>query len=346
MKQDLNKYLKERNENEIIEKQDFKISSRVDINKHSFKDCSFEIIDSCELYISHTTLTNCKIHGLSDLESDLSNIVTIDNSILNNLDLIYKFQRISISHSELNNLIDISFCETFILADSKVFDFFIRGECSFLNISNSYFGFIKRNDSVWNKSILKHAVCKKTIFHKVQVNPFYFSVKCDDKSSLDMSSSSLIDDWSRLRKKYSGVSLFIVFLLTFLFFLPLITHSFMLLLYAKLNFLTKEVEMVPLWQSILYGGKSGWTAFGYSILTIILFSYNIIRIYLTISIARLREEEKFLSDSNFQLVSIHPEKYKVQLWYDKILNILIYVSVIYAIFKILDTLTILVPSLK
>ena len=105
------------------------------------------------------------------------------------------------------------------------------------------------------------------------------------------------------------------------------------------------LEQVPLWESILYGGKHGWAAFGYSVLTVILITYNALRIYMTISIAKLREEERFLGDSNFQLVSIHPEKFKVQLWVDRYLKYFFYVSTLYACFKIWDTLHIMVPAL-
>lgn len=66
---------------------------------------------------------------------------------------------------------------------------------------------------------------------------------------------------------------------------------------------------------------------------------------MTVTIARLREEEIFLKDSNFNLVSIHPEKIKVQVKLDRILNRLLIVSLLYTAYKLISALSIEVPSL-
>ncbi len=198
-------------------------------------------------------------------------------------------------------------------------------------------------ESFWDKTIRLSAKCDKVVFDNVKINPFYLATKCADKSTLDLTRATLTDNWSKLRKKYAGVNLFIVLVLTFIFFLPLLTQSFFLLLSSKIDASLLPFQRVPLWEALLFGGKVGNAAVLYCSLTIVLIVYNITRFLMTLSIARLREEESFLRDSNFQLVSIHPEKYKTQLVIDKVLKILLWLSIIYSGLKLYDTLQIQVP---
>ena len=93
----------------------------------------------------------------------------------------------------------------------------------------------------------------------------------------------------------------------------------------------------------VFGGKEGWLAFGYAVLTGVLAFYNITRLRLTMKIAKLKEEETFLRDSGFNMVSIDPHKYERQLRWDKVLTWMLIVSSVYACMKLIDTLLILVP---
>jgi hypothetical protein len=97
---------------------------------------------------------------------------------------------------------------------------------------------------------------------------------------------------------------------------------------------------------LLFGGKKGWQALGYSVLTFVLLAYNIGRLYLTIKVSKIREEESFLKDVNFSLASIHPDKINTLLIIDKILSILFWISIGYSCLKLLDALLISVPALK
>lgn len=343
----MNIALSEYNENKSDhEGLSFIVDGRFNYKEQIFKNCVFNFIDSSTLEFENCTFVNCNfvgsentIYTLSTCSLKLTKCEKIENCKIQKY-----FRKIDILHSLANNLVCSAFIVDFKIFVSEVTDFFFKGKCKNLDLSHSYFSSHKRKDSIWDIKIEKSANCPKTIFHMVEVNPFYLATKCDDKSSLDLTSAWLVDDWSRLRKHYSGVSLFIVFLLSFVFFLPLFTQSYFLILSSKIDPSVLNIKQIPLWESILFGGKEGLKAVIYCLMTIILFTYNSLRIYMTISISKLREEEKFLGDSNFQLVSIHPEKYRFQILIDKVLNYLFYIALIYGVLKLWDTLQILVPD--
>jgi hypothetical protein len=312
-----------------------------------YDSCKFIFRESGEYLIDGVTIQNCSFIGLENLHYFPTNAgrLTIRNckKFYDNR-ITKEFRIIEIENCELANFNDDSISTQFVMTKSEIKDFVIKGSCESLHLSDVRFLSSLHRHSTWDKVIIKSAKCFKTIFDNVRINPFYFATKCDDKSSLDLSRSTLIDNWSRLRKKYAGLSLFIVFFLTFLFFLPLFTHSFFLLTLKKVESQFYEAKTIPLWEALLFGGKTGWTAIGYATLTMILLIYNIGRIYMTVSIARLREEEMFLKDSDFNLVSIHPEKYKKQLLLDKVLSIMFWISIGYTLLKLVDTLLIKVPA--
>ncbi|MBL4559675.1 MAG: hypothetical protein JKX79_01695 [Labilibaculum sp.] len=318
--------------------------------KYIFKNCEFLFTEKGLIRFDNCIIENCVFIGINDLELYSKEKNKENGNILINQCEHFKnnrfkgvFRNLSFSHTNIVNLIDDSICIKTTFSSLKITNAKINGQCNQLIFNYSKFITSKGNVSIWNKIILDGAKCDKAIFDNVRVNPFYLATKCDNKASLDLSRATLIDDWSRLRKKYAGISLFIVFILTFLFFLPLLTQSFFLLLTSKINSTIVEFNSTPLWKALLFGGKENLSAFLYFCLTIVLILYNSGRLWMTISIAKLREEENFLKDSNFQLVSIHPEKLKTQLIVDKLLNFMFWISFVYSIFKLIDTLSIQVP---
>lgn len=65
---------------------------------------------------------------------------------------------------------------------------------------------------------------------------------------------------------------------------------------------------------------------------------------MTISISKLQQEEKFLKDANFHLISIHPNKLRIHIKIDRFLNIIFCISAAYSLLKLIDTLFIMVPA--
>lgn len=321
--------------------------SRMGSGELAFQGCKFLFTNTGSIKFQDCKIINCTFVGLNNLHSfttDAGSLEIISCKEFQNNQIGEQFRKIHIENSVLNNFTDESVTTIYNIDDVEITDFSIMGACESIQLSLVKFQSSKFINSVWDKKIIKRATCNRIIFDNVKINPFYFATKCHDKSTLDISRAKLIDNWSRLRKKYSGLSLFIVFLLTFLFFLPLLTHTFFLLTLSKIDNSLNSIKRIPLWEALLFGGKLGLNAVFYSLLTLTLLLYNTGRIFMTVSISRLREEEIFLKDSNFNLVSIHPEKYRIQLKIDKVLSVMFWISIGYTILKTIDTLIILVPA--
>ena len=328
--------------------EDIIIDNLLNKNNVSFKNCSFLFKQGGSIQLNYCKVENCRFFGLSSFDDLIENknyLIINSPEVFNNNSISRIFKSINITNGDVKNLVDYSESSNLILSKLDVYDSIIKGSCNVLSISDFYFS-KRTNKSYWNKAIFIKATCQNVTFDETKIHPFFLATKCSDKSTLDLTRATLTDDWSRLRKKYSGISLVIIFVLTFVFFLPIITEALVLILTAKIDSSVLPYKEVKLWKLLLYGGKEGFAAVTYSILTVMLLIYNIARFIMTISIDKLREEERFLKDSNFQLVSIHPEKYKFQLFFDNILKYLLWFSIIYAISKLYDTLQILVPVLN
>lgn len=324
----------------------FDITSQVSVNMNvEFRNCRFYFHKGSVITANHVFFINCDFIG----EEQQHNNETLSGFHFQKCNLedcrISKiFKSIRFYECSLTNFEDFSSSYIFRLQDCVVENFKIKGECKKLELYSTVFN-SNTVRGTWDKKVVIDAVCRKTIFDNVELNPFYFATKCDDKTSLDLSSAILIDNWSRLRKEYSGLNLLIVLFLSILFFLPIITKSYFLMLTSKAEILALGIQKITLGEALLFGGKESYSAFIYFFFTMALIVYNALRIWMTLSIAKLREEEMFLSDSNFKLVSIHPDKYQTQLLIEKILKVLFWFSIIYSVLKLKDTLLIEIPNI-
>lgn len=316
-----------------------------------FNNCDFKISDKGVLILSKNELTDCTFHGQVDsfLAHSNEGSLIFNEAILIDCTITGEYNQLNFVKSDLNDITENSHAKTFqAYGETEMLNCKILGSCKTLHLDSCIIRASNKRKinkkSIWNKEIRLNANCNNTVFSNIRVHPYYLSTKCHDKNSIDLSDAKLIDDWSRLRKNYSGISLFIVFLLSFLFFLPLFTKSFFLIIVSKTP-IPPEFPKSTLGEVIFFGGDSGIKAIIHFALTTTLLIYNSVRIYLTIAISKLREEEKFLSDANFQIVSISPNKYKFHLRLDKVLRYLFWVSFIYSIYKFAVTLFIEVPSI-
>lgn len=312
----------------------------------SFKDCTFNVnLSTINLYFADTSIRNCEI--ISTLDSnEVGSMPELNfhNCVFNNNSIKGVFSGLQIMATEVKESEILVNTSSFTLSQSNWVDSKIVSTTNQALLS-SFLITSKNTVSVFDLKVNKEYTCYTVVFDKVEINPYYLTTKCIDKKSVDLTRATLTDDWSRLRKKYAGLSLFIIFLLTFLFFLPLITHSFFLLTLNKVNVISPPITTKPLWEVLLFGNKQGWQAWIYGLLTIILLTYNSLRLFVTIQISKLREEENFLKDANFQLVSLHPDKYESYRKIDYVLNWLFWFSICYSVFKLIDALLIAVPAL-
>lgn len=327
------------------------------VSKRTYERCVFRLESKGSIKFVNVHLINCSFNGSvlsEDLESELQSLRLI-NCKFNKVSFRSKFASIRIEGcNESYVIIDNSDTDNYQITNSTFYNSNFFGKCSDLHLTNVDFRikmvvkyplrnlitFIRTNfirtHSIWDKEITHNANCNKITFDKVSVNPFYLITKCSDKSGIDLSNAKLIDNWSKLRKSYSGLSLTIIFLLTLIFFLPLFLKYFIISSTADLtqsDFLHKTTNVVPFWRVMLYGGQEDFLGFLHVVLTVILLSYNTIRLILTISIARLREEEKFMGDAGFENPAIHPDKLKIHVKAHRVLNYMFYIVVIYSVIK-------------
>lgn len=235
--------------------------------------------------------------------------------------------------------------------------------------------------SVWLKEIKSTSIINDAHFRNVAVDPYYFSVTAEEKNRVNMTQATFIDSWLQLRKDYSGVRMYIVLLLSIMFFLPIITESFVLMSASKItpvnpmpdernieNDTTKLYYPIKNWVDqkirkkirgwipetkpmklghIIFLGKSddAFYMFAHCALTLVLLFYNLSRIWMTFRIAKIREEERFLLDAGYSKVTPHNVKYSSLIEFSKWLRVILGISVIYACVKLLIALNIVVPVL-
>ncbi len=316
----------------------------------NFKNCTFLIKPKLKVELTGCSLEDCTFYGATLSMDDFiyrKTLKLISSTLVTNLAIGGGFSSIKINKTAIFGFKDFSESDSIQFDDLDIYDFDIQGKCEKLYLNNCFFsikkiGFV----SLWDKEIIRNADCKNVVFNSSKINPYFLSSKCADKSSIDLSNSTLIDNWSRLRKKYSGMQLYIILVLTIIFFLPIITKAAILLLLSSLNYKLKMINEVPLWKVIFFNNEDGFSGMFFFTLTLILIFYTIGRFYVTQRIASLREEELFLSDSKFQLISIPPSKYETELKIDKMLNWLFIISILYSIYNFFESLFILVPVIK
>lgn len=339
-------------------------------------------LNNCQFYGAEERVAGNKWTGIVEFNACYGNIVKLNGKFHS----IY-----FLNCRALSSVIDNSESLTYIMRDSEFWSFKIAGKSRRVDLDRSIFrstensiswksrlvdwtsqnlpfvvsriissilkqGADQKNElvdylSIWDKEIELEAKIDNSHFKNVQINPYFFSVTCNDKDSVNLTEAIFIDNWSKLRKGYSGVRLYIVLLLSLAFFLPLIIESLILILGSHIEIDGKPWEkyfiMIPLWKVLLFGKALTTTGMIINaVLTVILMLYNVVRVTMTFRIAKLREEEKFLLDAGYKKVSPHPAKYKKLLNWSKWLTLILSISILYALWKVIIAFLILVPVLK
>jgi hypothetical protein len=327
---------------------DFTFQDSITLNKIEFENCRFTLARSgITLEINNCKLKDVMIFGLPPEGGTISTVKFVQIEYGQTIKLSKTFGLIEFTNSTIDRLIDESAAEDVVFQFATISNFKILGEANYCTIKHSKFvpmtsTFPKSEVSIWNKKIFTTISSEKGIFGDIKLNPFYFATRCHNRKSIDLSQVTLIDDWSMLRKNYAGVRLWIVFLLTFAFFLPIIVHSYFLMLLGRTGLeITKNTT---LWRVLLFGNGQGLEAFLHCTLTLLLMFYNSGRLWLTMNVSKLLEEQRFLNDSSFEVVAVHPDKLVCQLQIHKLLNIFFWVSVTYTIYKLWTALLIQVPT--
>jgi len=368
----LNTYLIDLNgSDEEISDKDFIVERIEQSIFNSFTRCTFQFSSTSKLTLVDSTITNCEFFGVSGIEYQDTNhgILAFQNAKVKDSKFSQKFNRITLARCDIYDLNDYADIDTYNINSCTAYNCFFSGTTRSFHTDGARFTqlfktptvtdwvkrkleltglFPRKPKSLWVKEITFFSKNHNTVFDKISIEPYYLSTKCSDKSSLDITGAEFIDDWSKLRKKYSGMRLIVVMLLSLTYFLPLILHVLGLFYLAKITEdAISKAPTTPLISIIIFGGAE--TILGATInclTTIVVLGYNITRILLTLSIAKLREEEKFLQDSGFATVTPNPNKYRTERKIDSILNIVLWIVMVSSVWKIIEALTIQVPVLQ
>lgn len=306
-------------------------------NAIEISDCLF-LDGFSDLSISNTTLTNCEI-------TSKTNRLTIGNSTCSNVDFLGESNELSLVYCHVESEFFIKNLLGFDLKKRGWFEKFLNNNNLTKEVLSKIISY--QSKAVWDFDIKRKGRFDVVSFSKIQVDPHNIITKVKDKSTLDLSDADIVDSWSKLRMKYSGFNLYVVLLLTIGFFAPLIINYSILIsisdtMLSKFDFFNTKTTV---FEMIIFGGKQGNEKIVFGVLTIILFLYNLIRIIVTFRVAKLKEKQSILNDSNFSVSTIHPNKLISLMFWDRILSFALYVSVFYTLYKVWIGMNMVVPNL-
>ncbi len=281
------------------------------------------------LILENGTLKNIKIEG-GFYEIDFGN----DKCLYEKIELYVDALSFTLKNKVVNYFIFEGFVENIDISGSSLNsgDDFIR-DLYLLSSLKLYFKNLVNasKKSKWDLNVGNKIIALNTVITNTKITIYDFQTKCNDKSSLDINSSTIQDNWIELRKKYSGISFLIILTLTFLFFLPLIIKS-IIIIYTSTIINSSSTK--KLFEVVLFDNLSGFWGWFHFLLNIFLIIYNSLRYYCTITVSKLKEEERILLGSKFALASVPPIKIKLLIKIDRFLTFSYYLILFYSLYKL------------
>lgn len=121
------------------------------------------------------------------------------------------------------------------------------------------------------------------------------------KTTADFQSAKkLVDDWIDLRDEFTGIRLYKILILTAAFFSPIILKTALLLGFAHaIPEAIIHYEQTPVWHLLLFGDKSGRGAYAHLFFFSLLAIFNLLRLFVTLEVSRLRDREDYLIAAGF-----------------------------------------------
>lgn len=211
-----------------------------------------------------------------------------------------------------------------------------------------------RRSGSWAAEVQGELKLKDVSFEGITVDSEVIANQCEDRSSVDLQNAFVDNEWEVLRDNYSGTLLAFHLMFLLAFIAPLVTKMAMAAGAAGLSGLALNIpflkeqkyEMIPVWEILLFGfygmdSLLGWT---HATLTVALLLYNVARVYLTVSIVKLRSREEHLAMQRFRRARPAPWKYQRKiLVHNFIMQPLFLLAVISALWKVWDAVKMQIP---
>jgi hypothetical protein len=214
-----------------------------------------------------------------------------------------------------------------------------------------------RKSGNWAAEVSGGLTLNEVSFDTLTVDSEVIANQCEDRSSVDIQNAFVDNEWEVLRDNYSGTLLAFHLMFLLAFIAPLLSKMFMAMgaaglsgLVTKIPFLkAEEYDTVPVWQVLLFGFKGmnsvvGWIHAG---LTVALLVYNMARVWLTVTIVKLRSREEHLTMQSFRRARPAARKYEIKsLVHRFLMRPLFLLAIISACWKIWDAIQMQIPVPK
>lgn len=210
---------------------------------------------------------------------------------------------------------------------------------------------MSRKTGLWQVNARGRLSLKEVTFETLTVDSEVIANQCEDRSSVDIQNAAVDNEWEVLRDNYTGTLLAFHLLFLAAFVAPLFSKMAAAAGVAGFAYQAQALglvkwPMVPVWEVLLFGfygtdSTIGWT---HALLTIGLLIYNMARIYLTVTIVKLRAREEHLQQQDFRRARPAAYKYQMKsLVHRLLMKPLLLLAVISALWKVWDAVRIQIP---
>lgn len=212
-----------------------------------------------------------------------------------------------------------------------------------------------RRSGIWAAQVKGELTLREVEFTRLIVDSEVIANQCEDRSSVDLQHAVVDNEWEVLRDNYSGTLLAFHLLFLLAFVAPLMTKILLAAGAAGASSLAVGVpfmrdqrtyDTIPLWEVLLFGfyGMDSLIGWVHATLTIALLIYNMLRVYLTVTIVKLRSREEHLSMQRFRRARPAFYKYTLKsLVHRFLMKPLLFLAVISALWKLWDAVQMRVP---
>lgn len=210
---------------------------------------------------------------------------------------------------------------------------------------------MSRKTGLWQVNARGRLSLKDVTFETLTVDSEVIANQCEDRSSVDIQNAAVDNEWEVLRDNYTGTLLAFHLLFLAAFVAPLFSKMAAAAGVAGFAYQAQALGLVdwpkiPVWEVLLFGfygtdSTVGWT---HALLTIALLIYNMGRIYLTVTIVKLRAREEHLQQQHFKRARPAAYRYAMKTLVHKMLmKPLLLLAVIAALWKVWDAVRIQIP---
>ena len=210
---------------------------------------------------------------------------------------------------------------------------------------------MSRKTGLWQVNARGRLSLKEVTFETLTVDSEVIANQCEDRSSVDIQNAAVDNEWEVLRDNYTGTLLAFHLLFLAAFVAPLFSKMAAAAGVAGFAYQAQAIglvkwPMIPVWEVLLFGfyGTDSTVGWVHALLTIALLIYNMGRIYLTVTIVKLRAREEHLQQQHFRRARPAAYKYALKTLVHKMLmKPLLLLAVIAALWKVWDAIRIQIP---